>query len=123
MQPGGSALVAQPDSAVGQLPVPASVPLGADGASHPHATLAVPYGSTLVLYTDGLAETRRADAGTQAGSLERELGSVVCISSSRLGHAANHILGLLLADSGARGSDVTLLLARMPAAPVATAST
>jgi PAS domain S-box-containing protein len=115
-------LVARPDGTVHQLPVPVSVPLGVGDIPHHETTVPVPHGSTLVLYTDGLVETRRSDVGTQIEALESELRAAFLTSSS-LGQAADRILDSLLPDPGAPADDVTLLLARTTAAPLATVKT
>jgi PAS domain S-box-containing protein len=113
-------LLVQPDATVGQLPVPVSVPLGVGGIPHQETTLRVPHRSTLVLYTDGLVETRDSDLGTQINALESELRSIFATTSS-LEQAADRVLAALLPSSGEPADDVTLLLARTPAAPLASA--
>ena len=113
-------LVAGPDATVGQLPVPVSVPLGVGGIPHQETTLPVPPRSTLVLYTDGLVETRTSDLGTQIKTLESELRTVFATTSS-LEQAADRVLAALLPGSDEPADDVTLLLARTPAAPLASA--
>ena len=113
-------LLVQPDATVGQLPIPVSVPLGVGGIPHQQTTLPVPHRSTLVLYTDGLVETRGSDLGTQINALESELGTVFAATPS-LEQAADRVLAALLPGSGEPADDVTLLLARTPAAPLASA--
>jgi PAS domain S-box-containing protein len=115
-------LLVQPDARVGQLPVPVSVPLGVGGIPHQQTTLRVPHRSTLVLYTDGLVETRGSDLSTQIKTLESELRTVFATASS-LEQAADRVLAALLPGSGEPTDDVTLLLARTPAAPLASAQT
>jgi PAS domain S-box-containing protein len=115
-------LLVQPDATVGQLPIPVSVPLGVGGIPHQQTTLPVPHSSTLVLYTDGLVETRSSDLGTQINALESELRSIFAATSS-LDQAADRVLAALLPGSGEPADDVTLLLARTPAAPLASAQT
>jgi PAS domain S-box-containing protein len=113
-------LLVQPDAMVGQLPVPVSVPLGVGGIPHQQTTLRVPHRSTLVLYTDGLVETRGSDLGTQIETLESELRSIFATTSS-LEQAADRVLAALLPGTGEPADDVTLLLARTPAPPLASA--
>jgi PAS domain S-box-containing protein len=115
-------LQVQPDATVRQLPVPVSVPLGVGGIPHQETTLPVPPGSTLVLYTDGLVETRGSDLGTQISALESELRTLFAAASS-LEEAADRVLAALLPGSGEPADDVTLLLVRTPAAPLASAET
>jgi PAS domain S-box-containing protein len=120
---GGSAghlpvLLARPDATVGQLPIPVSVPLGVGDVPHQETTLPVPHGSTLILYTDGLVETRSSDIGRQIETLEAELRAIFTAAPG-LGQAADSILASLLPEPDAPADDVTLLLARTPAAPLA----
>ncbi len=115
-------LLVQPDATVRQLPIPVSVPLGVGGIPHQETTLPAPPCSTLVLYTDGLVETRGSDIGTQIQALESELRTVFATTSS-LEQAADRVLAALLPGSGEPADDVTLLLARTPAAPLASAQT
>ena len=115
-------LLVHPDATVRQLPVPVSVPLGVGGIPHQETTLPVPPCSTLVLYTDGLVETRGSDLGTQIKALESELRTLFATTSS-LEQAADRVLAALLPGSGEPADDVTLLLARTPAAPLASAQT
>jgi anti-sigma regulatory factor (Ser/Thr protein kinase) len=113
-------LLVLPDATVGQLPVPVSVPLGVGGIPHQQTTLPVPHRSTLVLYTDGLVETRGSDLGAQIDALQSELHAVFAATSS-LEQAADRVLAALLPGSGEPADDVTLLLARTPAAALASA--
>jgi PAS domain S-box-containing protein len=113
-------LLVQPDATVAQLAIPVSVPLGVGGIPHQQTTLRVPHRSVLVLYTDGLVETRSSDLGTQIGALESELRAVFATTAS-LEQAADRVLAALLPSSGEPADDVTLLLARTPAAPLASA--
>jgi len=115
-------LLARPGGTVGQLPVPVSVPLGVGDIPHEETTLPVPHGSTLLLYTDGLVETRWSDVGTQIEALESELCAAL-LGPSSLDQAADRILDSLLPDPGGPADDVTLLLARTPEAPLATVTT
>ncbi len=113
-------LLVEPDATVGQLPIPVSVPLGVGGIAHQETTLPVPHRSTLVLYTDGLVETRTSDLGTQINARESELRTVFATTAS-LEQAADRVLAALLPGPSEPADDVTLLLARTPAAPLASA--
>jgi PAS domain S-box-containing protein len=113
-------LLVQPGATVSQLPIPVSVPLGVGGIPHQETTLPVPPRSTLVLYTDGLVETRVSDLGAQIGALQSQLRTVFTQTSS-LEQAADRVLAALLPRSGEPADDVTLLLARTPSAPLASA--
>ena len=110
------ALLVHPDGTAGQLEVPVSVPLGVGGIPHEETTLRVPYGSTLVLYTDGLVETRNGDVGDQIDALQTHARATIPTASS-LDRAADSILAALLPGSGEPADDVTLLLVRTPGAP------
>ena len=116
------ALLVHPDGTAGQLQVPVSVPLGVGGIPHEETTLQVPYGSTLVLYTDGLVETRNGDVGHQIDALQTHARTIIPTASS-LDCAADSILAALLPGSGEPADDVTLLLVRTPGAPKDSAGT
>jgi PAS domain S-box-containing protein len=113
-------LCARPDRSVTQLPIPVSVPLGVGGIPHQETVLAMPHGSTLILYTDGLVETRGTDVEAQIQALQSQ-ARVIFATSTRLGQAADRILARLLPATGEPADDVTLLLARIPGPPLATA--
>jgi serine phosphatase RsbU (regulator of sigma subunit) len=107
------ALLVRPDATVGQLAIPVSVPLGVGGIPHQQTKLPVPHRSTLVLYTDGLVETRGSDLGTQINAPQSELHAVFAVTPS-LEQADDRVLAALLPGSGEPADDVTLLLARTP---------
>jgi len=115
-------LLVHPDGTAGQLQVPVSVPLGVGGIPHEETTLQVPYGSTMVLYTDGLVETRNGDVGDQIDTLQTHARAIIPTTSS-LDRAADSILAALLPHSGEPADDVTLLLVRTPDAPKDSAGT
>jgi len=115
-------LAAGPDGTAVRLPIPVSVPLGVGGIPHAEAVFAVPPGATLVLYTDGLIETRDSDLEARIGTLAAEAAAALA-GSADLEQAADQILPALLPGSGQHADDVTLLLVRMPAPPLASAST
>jgi PAS domain S-box-containing protein len=115
-------LLVHPDGTGGKLEVPVSVPLGVGGIPHQETTLRVPYGSTLVLYTDGLVETRSGDVGDQIDALQTHASAIIP-TASNLEQAADSIMTALLPGSGEPADDVTLLLVRTPGAPKASACT
>jgi PAS domain S-box-containing protein len=115
-------LLVHPDGTAGQLQVPVSVPLGVGGIPHEETTVQVPYGSTLVLYTDGLVETRSGDVGDQIDTLQTHARAIIPTTSC-LDRAADSILTALLPGSGEPADDVTLLLVRAPDAPKGSAGT
>jgi PAS domain S-box-containing protein len=110
------------DRAARRLPIPVSVPLGVGDIPHQQITLPVAPGATLVLYTDGLVETHRGDIGKQIAALEDELRTVFAAGPG-LEQAADQILATLLPRIDQPPDDVTLLLVRIPAAPLASAAT
>lgn len=59
-----------------RVAVDPAVPLGVGGARFSSTRLALPAGSVLALYTDGLIETRGADLDQGIARLERALGSM-----------------------------------------------
>ncbi|MEV0219998.1 SpoIIE family protein phosphatase [Streptomyces sp. NPDC050704] len=113
-------LLATPDAAVRTLPVPVSVPLGVGEIPHEQVTVPIPVGSTLVLCTDGLVETPGCDIDSQLDALAAALGTAFATEPG-LEEAADHALAELLPDGDGPYDDVTLLLVRLPSAPLATA--
>ncbi|GAA2258546.1 hypothetical protein GCM10010145_34460 [Streptomyces ruber] len=116
------ALLADPAGGVREIEAPVSAPLGVGGILHQQARTAVPPGAALVLYTDGLIETPGSDIECRLAHLTRTLDDAFAMADS-LEAAADHILTCLLPDAEGHDDDVTLLLARLPAAPLATATT
>ena len=115
-------LLAGPDQAVRRLPIPVSVPLGVGDIPHEQVTLPVPASATLVLYTDGLVETHRGDIDDQIAALEAELRTVFAADPG-LEQAADQIVATLLPRVDQPPDDITLLLARIPAAPLSSTAT
>ncbi|WP_425558661.1 PAS domain S-box protein [Kitasatospora albolonga] len=115
------ALVVLPDNTVRELAAPVSVPLGVGDVPHQQATMTVPPGSTLVLYTDGLVETPESDLGFQISALGHELERSF-IRTPDLEVVADRVLRVMLPGTDRYADDVTLLLAQLPAPPLATAA-
>ncbi|GHF34628.1 MULTISPECIES: PAS domain S-box protein [Streptomyces] len=115
-------LLAAPDHRVGPIPVPVSVPLGVGDIPHQQVVVDVPPGSTLALYTDGLVETPATDIEQQITALASELSRSFA-STGDLEAAADRALAALLPDAAGHNDDVTLLLVRLPPAPLAWACT
>lgn len=111
-----------PEAPVRPLPAPISVPLGVGDVPHQQVCVPVAAGSTLVLYTDGLVETPRSDIDEQLERLSAELSGAFARSAG-LEEAADLVLAALRPDADGHADDVTLLLARLPEAPLAATAT
>ncbi|NUR40046.1 MAG: MEKHLA domain-containing protein [Streptomyces sp.] len=115
-------LVAPPGCAVSGLRTPVNAPLGVGGILYEQSCADIPPGATLVLYTDGLIETPGSDIEERLGQLTSVLDSFA-VDAPCLESAADHVLTSLLPDADSHDDDVTLLLARLPAAPLAALTT
>ncbi|GAA2231125.1 PAS domain S-box protein [Streptomyces indiaensis] len=104
------------------LEAPISAPLGVGGILHQQTRTAVPPGATLVLYTDGLIETPGSDIEHRLADLTRALATAFTATDA-LEAVADRVLAALLPGTDNHDDDVTLLLAQLPAAPLATATT
>jgi PAS domain S-box-containing protein len=115
-------LLVNPDAAVRQLPIRVSAPLGLGDIPHEQTTVPVTAGATLVLYTDGLVERRKCDIDQRIAFLADETHVVFsrgpCSGEPDLEKAADQILASLRPGTGEPPDDVTLLLVRIPAAPL-----
>jgi PAS domain S-box-containing protein len=117
------AVLACPDGSVRRLPVPLSAPLGVGTVPHRQATVPVPAGATLALYTDGLIERRDRDIDAQVTVLQDQLAGVVAAGLD-LEEAADQLLAAFSPAASDPLDDVTLLLIQMPDEPLsATACT
>lgn len=91
--------------------LPPGVPLGVGGVRFETTELDVPDGTVLVLYTDGLVESRRHDIST---GLER-LRSTLCRPLDSLEDACDELLATM--EPGREPDDVALLMARLGTLP------
>ncbi|MFE7778648.1 SpoIIE family protein phosphatase [Streptomyces sp. NPDC057445] len=116
------ALVAAPGQDVQPLDAPVSVPLGVGDHLHQQTTLAVAPGSSLILFTDGLIETPQGDIEEQLAALIRALDKAFAAAPD-LEAVVDDVLASVLPSTEHHHDDVTLLVAQLPAAPLATAET
>src|SRR5690606_9608815 len=116
-------LVAVPGEGARPLAAPVNAPLGVGGVLYEQASAAVPPGATLVLYTDGLIETPGCDIEDSLAALTSACGALFTAGPPGLDEAADRILSTLRPDAEGHDDDVTLLLARLPAAPLASLTT
>ncbi|MFI1656671.1 SpoIIE family protein phosphatase [Streptomyces sp. NPDC020472] len=131
-------LVRDEDGTVRRAEDPTGPPLGTGGWLHASGSIALPPGSTAVLYTDGLVERRREDIDEGVAALARALAGadgtpqVVCDRLLRaLGVTAEHdddVAVLVVQHPSRKGSDAELfhnaaleLLGGVEAAPRARA--
>ncbi|MER5708820.1 SpoIIE family protein phosphatase [Streptomyces sp. NPDC002122] len=131
-------LVRDEDGTVRRAEDPTGPPLGTGGWLHASGSIALPPGSTAVLYTDGLVERRREDIDEGVAALARALSGasgtpqVVCDRLLRaLGVTAEHdddVAVLVVQHPARQGSDAELfhnaaleLLGGVEAAPRARA--
>ncbi|WP_159050034.1 PAS domain S-box protein [Streptomyces sp. MMG1533] len=115
-------LVPVPGAGVRPLPAPVNAPLGVGDILYEQSCTEIPPGAALVLYTDGLVETPGSDIDVRVGELTAVLDEFF-IDAPSLEAAAEHVLASLLPDADSHDDDVTLLLAQLPAAPLATLGT
>ncbi|MFC4506181.1 MULTISPECIES: SpoIIE family protein phosphatase [Streptomyces] len=105
LHPGGRAEV---------LHVPPGAPVGVGGVDFEAVELGVPAGSTLVLYTDGLVESRMRDISTGIEQLREQLAATALLTEPGapppLEYLCDEILNIL--GPGDRDDDIALLTAR-----------
>jgi PAS domain S-box-containing protein len=115
-------LVAGAGEGVRPLAAPVNTPLGVGDVLFEQCSSEIPPGATLVLYTDGLVETPGSDIESRIAELTVLLEGLFTGTPS-LETAADQVLAGLLPDPDSHNDDVTLLLARLPAGPLAAVST
>ncbi|MEV8531405.1 SpoIIE family protein phosphatase [Streptomyces sp. NPDC051211] len=96
-----------PDGTVRLLDTPPGVPLGVGGIAFTPTEFAVPPGSLLVLYTDGLIEARGSDLDERLAELTRLLAD----PQRQLDHLCDSLITHLV--PAAADDDVALLVARI----------
>ncbi|MGW0965885.1 SpoIIE family protein phosphatase [Streptomyces sp. NPDC002516] len=96
------------------LGVPPGAPIGVGGVVFESVEMAAPTGATLVLYTDGLVESRDTDIGSGVEALRTRLeGTARGLTSLEV--LCDDVLGTL--GPGARDDDIALLTARFEGFP------
>jgi anti-sigma regulatory factor (Ser/Thr protein kinase) len=109
------------------VPPPVGPPLGAGLGGYRSATVPFDEDTTLLLYTDGLVETPGGDIEAELRELVGAVGEAFAAGpgpgAAGLETVADHVLRTLLPDAEGHNDDVTLLLTRLPEAPLATVST
>ncbi|WTP28004.1 serine/threonine-protein phosphatase [Streptomyces sp. NBC_00203] len=110
------AVLLHPDGHAEVLRIPPGAPIGVGGVAFESVEMAAPTGATLLLYTDGLVESRDTDVGTGIEALRTHLQATL------RGHAApslellcDQLLGTMA--PGARDDDIALLTARFDGFP------
>ncbi|MFF7632586.1 SpoIIE family protein phosphatase [Kitasatospora sp. NPDC008050] len=92
--------------------LPAGAPIGVGGVDFASQELAAPPGSALLLFTDGLVETRRRSLSSGLERLRERLSGAHQHSPEQLCHEALRIL-----PPGDRGDDIALLAAAFDGIP------
>jgi len=98
----------RPDGTTDQLPQPSGAPLGVGGVPFESVTLEVPDGARLVLYTDGLVESRDVDIDDGL----RRLGRALEDGPPGLDPLCDHVLAALDRAAG-HEDDVALLVTQL----------
>ena len=102
----------QPDGRTELLELPSGAPIGVGGVDFSSVELPAPPGSALLLFTDGLVETRRRPISTGLELLRARLASTHRHSPEQLCQDALRIL-----PPGDRGDDIALLAASFDGIP------
>jgi PAS domain S-box-containing protein len=108
--------VVTPDGAVEYLDLPAGPPLGLGGLPFEEAEVELPEGSLLVLYTDGLVESRQRDIDAGLDAMRKVLGDVhhgadgSLQARPSLDAICDNLIDALV--PGQAGDDAALLVAR-----------
>jgi len=98
------------------LRVPPGAPIGVGGVGFESVEMPAPTAATLLLYTDGLVESRDTDVGTGVEALRSRLAATAHELASRTLEAlCDHVLGTL--GPGTRDDDIALLTARFEGFP------
>ncbi|MGW7486615.1 ATP-binding SpoIIE family protein phosphatase [Streptomyces sp. NPDC054786] len=105
-----------PDGSGEVLQVPPGAPIGVGGVPFESVEMPAPRGATLLLYTDGLVESRTRDVWTGVELLCARLqAAAAAVTSPPLEMLCDAVLTIL--DQDARDDDVALLAARFDGFP------
>ncbi|MFI9761668.1 SpoIIE family protein phosphatase [Streptomyces sp. NPDC051963] len=111
------ALLLRPDGQVDVVRVPPGAPIGVGGVAFESTEMPAPTGAALLLYTDGLVESRDTDIGTGVTALRAHLkGTAHELGAASLEPLCDHVLGNL--GPGTRDDDIALLVARFEGFPM-----
>ncbi|MGH1554829.1 SpoIIE family protein phosphatase [Streptomyces sp. L7] len=128
---GGHPVLRRPPPGAGRRPRfrgafaadPVNAPLGVGNILYEQSSTTVPTGATLVLYTDGLIETPGCDIEDRLTELTTTCSALFTAAPPSLETVTDRILTALRPDAEGHDDDVTLLLAQLPAAPLALLTT
>ncbi|WP_405958594.1 SpoIIE family protein phosphatase [Streptomyces phaeochromogenes] len=110
------AVLLHPDGHGEVLRVPPAAPIGVGGVDFESVEMHAPTGATLLLYTDGLVESRETDVGTGVEALRTSLLTAAGgRAAPSLELLCDHILGAMV--PGSRDDDIALLTARFEGFP------
>ncbi|MFC1408224.1 SpoIIE family protein phosphatase [Streptacidiphilus sp. N1-12] len=105
-----------PDGRTEVLWIPPGAPIGVGGVAFESVELPAPAGATLLLYTDGLVESRDRDVWTGVELLcDRLHAAAAALASPPLEQLCDQVLGIL--GPGGRDDDIALLAARFDGIP------
>jgi serine phosphatase RsbU (regulator of sigma subunit) len=110
------AVLLYPDGHAEVLRVPPGAPIGVGGVAFESVEMPAVTGATLVLYTDGLVESRDTDVGTGVEALRTHLQATTHRRGTlSLDHLCDQVLQALV--PGSRDDDIALLTARFEGFP------
>jgi serine phosphatase RsbU (regulator of sigma subunit)/anti-sigma regulatory factor (Ser/Thr protein kinase) len=110
------AVLLHPDGRGEVLSVPPGAPIGVGGVAFESVEMPAPTGATLLLYTDGLVESRVTDVGTGVEALRARLqAGAHGRATPSLELLCDEVLGTVL--PGTRDDDIALLIARFDGFP------
>ncbi|MFE9994546.1 SpoIIE family protein phosphatase [Streptomyces avermitilis] len=110
------AMLLHPDGRGEVLRIPPGAPIGVGGVVFESVEMPAPTGATLLLYTDGLVESRETDVGTGVEALRARLQATADgRAAPSLERLCDQVLGTL--GPGTRDDDIALLAARFEGFP------